>query len=63
VSEGKELRDLYARFGDIARRQFAGWMVGILAADPKLVSQTRLPLERRFSTTNGGIRVSLWAMG
>jgi putative N6-adenine-specific DNA methylase len=63
VSEGRELRDLYARFGDVARRHFAGWSVGILAADPKLVSQTRLPLERRFSTTNGGIHVSLWAMG
>ncbi len=63
VSDGKELRDLYARFGDIARGHFAGWRVGLLAADPMLVSQTRLPLERSFSTTNGGIRVGLWAMG
>ena len=63
VSEGKELRDLYARFGRIARLHFAGWTVGLLAADPMLVSQTRLPLDRCFSTTNGGIRVGLWAMG
>lgn len=63
VSEGKELRDLYARLGDVARRHFSEWCIGILAADSKLVSQTRLPLTRRFSTTNGGIRVALWAMG
>ena len=63
VSGGKELRDLYARLGDVTRRHFPGWKVGLLAADPSLVSQTRLPLTRRFSTTNGGIRVGLWAMG
>lgn len=63
VSGGKELRDLYARLGDVIRREFAGWAVGILAADAKLISATRLPLTVRFATSNGGIRVQYWAMG
>ncbi len=63
VSSGKELRDLYARLGDVIRREFAGWAVGILAADAKLISATRLPLTARFTTSNGGIRVQYWAMG
>jgi putative N6-adenine-specific DNA methylase len=63
VAPGKELRDLYARLGDVIRREFPGWSVGILAADAKLVAATRLPLTPRLSTTNGGIRVQLWAMG
>jgi len=63
VAPGRELRDLYARLGDVVRREFSGWSVGILAADSQLVAATRLPLTPRFSTTNGGIRVQLWAMG
>jgi putative N6-adenine-specific DNA methylase len=63
VSAGKELRDLYARLGDVIRTEFPGWSVGILGADAKLISATRLMLTPRFSTTNGGIRVQLWAMG
>lgn len=63
VSSGKELRDLYARLGDVIRREFAGWAVGILAADARLISATRLPLTARFATSNGGIRVQYWAMG
>jgi putative N6-adenine-specific DNA methylase len=63
VSAGKELRDLYARLGDVVRREFPDWAVGILAADAKLIAATRLPLTSRFTTSNGGIRVQLWAMG
>ena len=63
VSGGKELRDLYTRLGDVVRREFPDWAVGILAADAKLIAATRLPLTPRFTTSNGGIRVQLWAMG
>lgn len=63
VSTGKDLRDLHARLGDVIRREFAGWAVGILAADARLIAATRLPLTARFTTSNGGIRVQYWAMG
>lgn len=63
VSAGRELRDLYTRLGDVVRREFPDWAVGILAADAKLIAATRLPLSSRFTTSNGGIRVQLWAMG
>jgi putative N6-adenine-specific DNA methylase len=63
VTGGPELRNLYARLGDVVREHFEGWAFGILAADPRLVSQLRLPLQQRFATTNGGIRVAYWTMG
>lgn len=62
-SASNDLRNLYARFGDVAREHFGGWIVALLAADPALVAKTRLSMTRRFSTFNGGIRVGLWAMG
>lgn len=62
-SASNDLRNLYARFGDVAREHFDGWIVALFAADPALVAKTRLSMTRRFSTFNGGIRVGLWAMG
>jgi putative N6-adenine-specific DNA methylase len=53
---GADLRDLYATLG-----RAEGWHVGLLAADPALVRQTRLPLVERFRTTNGGIPVTFSA--
>ncbi len=58
VSTGKDLRDLYARFGKILRNDFMGWHAGILSNDPKLSGNMGLPLpyaEWRF--INGGIPV------
>ena len=58
VSEGTDLRDLYAQLGNLARRTLPGWSVGLLVADRALAGQVGLPWEERFNTTNGGIRVA-----
>lgn len=59
VGESDDLRDLYARVGQIARQRLHGWHVALLSADPRLEAQTRLPFESRLATSNGGIRVRL----
>jgi putative N6-adenine-specific DNA methylase len=59
VTGGHDLRDLYARFGDVMRSRFAGWTVGVLAADPNTPGHMGLPLSPAWSSTNGGIEVSL----
>ena len=57
VGESEGLRNLYAQLGNVARKHFAGWAFGLLSADSSLDAQTRLPLDERFKTTNGGIPV------
>ena len=55
---GADLRNLYARLGDLLRKRCGGWTVGILSSDPALIRQTRLPLKPAWSSDNGGIAVS-----
>lgn len=57
VGEGRDLRDLYARFGAVCRERLPGWTIGLLSADPALEHATGLPLEERFRTESGGIGV------
>jgi putative N6-adenine-specific DNA methylase len=57
MGESDDLRNLYARLGTELRTK-QGWRVGILTSDAALIRQTRLSLEPRFSTSNGGIPVS-----
>jgi putative N6-adenine-specific DNA methylase len=57
IGEGDGIRNLYAQFGNVARERFGGWTVGMLSPDAKLDKQTKLPLETRFTTSNGGIPV------
>jgi len=59
VGERRELRDLYAQLGNVARRCCPGWEVAFLAAHPELERQTGLEPAVRFTTENGGIRVRL----
>jgi putative N6-adenine-specific DNA methylase len=51
------VRDLYAQMGNVARKQFPGWTFGMLSPDKSLDAQTKLALDERFKTTNGGIPV------
>lgn len=60
VSEGDDVRNVYARFGDVARRALTGWTVAMYSPDARLVRQARLRLEPRIRTVNGGIRVTGW---
>lgn len=59
VSEGADLRALYARLGDVVRLGGIGWRLGLLVPDRKLAAQTRLTFESLLRTSNGGIGVSV----
>jgi putative N6-adenine-specific DNA methylase len=58
VSKGDDLRDLFARFGDVARAHLAGWHVGLLVADARATGHARIAWHEQFQTRNGGIPVS-----
>lgn len=57
VRSGQDLRNLYARFGDVLRERCSGWKIAILASDLRLLGQTRLNLETTRTFVNGGIAV------
>ena len=59
VSEGKDLRNLYAQFGNVLRAHCQGWKVAMLSSDPILLGHTGLKLDTTFSTINGGVGVRL----
>jgi putative N6-adenine-specific DNA methylase len=63
IGEEAAVRDLYARFGQVARARFGGWRVAFLSADRTpghaLERQLRLPLTPVWRTSNGGIPVRL----
>ena len=61
IGEALRLRDLYARLGQLLRRDGAGWMVGVLISHPQFERQLGLPLEEKFSTVTGGIRIRFLA--
>lgn len=57
VRSRHDLRDLYAAVGNLVRRRFPGWGVGLLVADPALAAETHLALEERLRTRSGGLPV------
>jgi putative N6-adenine-specific DNA methylase len=63
IGETAELRDLYARFGAIVRREFAGWTCAVLSADRSpghtLERKMSLPFQVAWTSANGGIPVRL----
>lgn len=59
VGRSRDLRDLYARLGQVLRRRCPGWGVALLSARAELTAQTGLDLSTALSTTNGGLRVRL----
>ena len=63
VGENAALRDLYARFGRVARERFEGWQCAVLSADRSrghtLERQLALPLKPAWQSRNGGIPVRL----
>jgi putative N6-adenine-specific DNA methylase len=61
VSDSAQLYPLYARLGDVLREHCGGWNVILLTADPRMERATRLSLEERFRTRNGGIPVRCMA--
>jgi len=59
LSQGKDLRNLYAQFGNVLRRQCPGWNVAVLCNDPVLLGQMQVDLDTSLGFVNGGIRVRL----
>jgi len=60
VSDGADLRALYARLGDVLRTGGHGWRLGMLVPpDRALAGQLRLRLTPAVRTTNGGLPVEL----
>ena len=57
ISEGKDLRNLYAQFGNVLRLHCPGWQVAVLGYDPILLGQMRMELDTSLGFVNGGIAV------
>ena len=59
VSEGHDLRALFARLGDIIREGGPHWQLAALVPDRRLLQPTQLTFASLLRTTNGGIAVSV----
>jgi len=57
VSGGKDLRNLYAQFGNVLRARCPGWQAAILCSDLRLLGQVGLELDTSLQLVNGGLRV------
>lgn len=62
VSEGADLRGLYARLGEVLRSGGRAWQLGLfMPNDRVLLGQLRLRVTSRLRTSNGGLPVEVWA--
>ena len=59
VGESDRVRDLWAQLGNVLRQRAPGWRVALLAPDPALERQLKLPLHVAAQTSNGGIPVRI----
>jgi putative N6-adenine-specific DNA methylase len=59
VSEGSDLRNLYAQLGNVLRKHCPGWHLAALSNDSRLIGQMRVELDMSLSLRSGGIRVKL----
>lgn len=57
VGEQGQLRDLYARVGQVARRDLRGWRISMLVPAAHLERETGLSWHELFRTRNGGLVV------
>ncbi len=57
VSEQKDLRDLYARLGQVAARLLHRWRITLLVPSARLERHTGLSWQESFRTRNGGLEV------
>jgi putative N6-adenine-specific DNA methylase len=62
VGEAARLRDLYARLGQVARRE-AGWSAGLLVSDLRLARHSGLEFSEVWRSRNGGIPVRFVVAG
>lgn len=57
LSEQKDLRDLYARLGQVARRLLPRWRITLLVPAARLEQHTGLSWREHFRSRNGGLDV------
>lgn len=55
----RDLRNLYAQFGNVLRAKYAGWQVAVLCASAQLLHSIRLEWGQEVSLMTGGIKVRL----
>lgn len=58
VSAGKDLRNLYAQFGNLLRAEFSGWQLGVLSSDLALLGQLKIKMDNSLRLVNGGTAVT-----
>jgi putative N6-adenine-specific DNA methylase len=61
LAQRQDLRNLYARFGQVLRERCGGWRAAFLSADARLERATGLTFDpsREVRLVNGGVRVRL----
>jgi putative N6-adenine-specific DNA methylase len=59
VGEVDQVRNLWARLGQVLRERAVGWRVALLSPDAALERQLGIPLRMVTRTSNGGIPVRL----
>lgn len=60
INSNQDIRNLYAKFGNLLKERGQGWEVLFLCNQHKLATQTRLNLSKKLSFTNGGIPVGAY---
>jgi putative N6-adenine-specific DNA methylase len=60
VSPGRDLRDLYAQFGNVLRQHCPGWNTGILCSNDILMGQMHLGNTEVLPLSNGGLSVKFY---
>ncbi len=61
VSEGKDLRDLYAQLGKVARNLGRDWTTTLVTSQPALARATGLSFDAGLPTLNGGLAVRFYS--
>jgi putative N6-adenine-specific DNA methylase len=60
VSPSRDLRNLYAQFGNVLRANFRTWNFGFLCSSGYLAGHTQLQFEQTISLVNGGLSVNFY---
>jgi putative N6-adenine-specific DNA methylase len=55
----RDLRNLYARLGNVLRERCAGWQMTLLCGSPMLLRSTGLKFDEGILVDNGGLKVKL----
>jgi putative N6-adenine-specific DNA methylase len=57
IDDDRDLRNLYARFGQVLRARCAGWQVALLTGSAQLERQIDLNFQAAIRVSNGGLAV------